>query len=113
GPTGRGHILGSQKRPAVTIPWLVLLFLLFGIVLYSHGLSSLPVLASMMGSAAVIIFSVQAGNALGRWAGGELEARIGTIGTVIAGAVVVGAGAILGVLVADFALMILSAALVG
>ena len=94
-------------------PWLVLGFLLIGVVLLSHGLSSLPVLASTYGSAAVVIFFVQAGNALGRWLGGEVEARSSTGATVVTGAILLAAGGVSGVLAASTWVMLISGVLIG
>lgn len=94
-------------------PWLALGFLLSGVVLLSHGLSSFPVLASAYGSAAVVIFSVQAGNALGRWLGGELEAWSTTGVTVITGALLLAAGGVLGVMATSTTVAIVSGVLVG
>src|SRR5690606_19246343 len=93
-------------RFAKNTPWLVLLFLLLGIVVLSHGLSSLPVMASTYANAAIVIFSVQAGNALGRWLGGELEAKAGTGITIIAGAALLAAGAALGIWAGGYAMLI-------
>lgn len=99
--------------PVAGAPWLVLCFLLVGVILLSHGLSSLPVLASAYGSAAVVIFSVQAGNALGRWLGGELEIRTTTGATIVTGAILLAAGGVSGVLAAGSLVMIISGVLIG
>lgn len=114
-PVTAGNTSKAQRMLQLVAgaPWLVLGFLLVGVVLLSHGLSSLPVLASAYGSAAVIIFSVQAGNALGRWLGGELEARSTTGATVITGAVLLAAGGVSGVLAASTTVMIVSGVLIG
>src|SRR5690606_31974711 len=94
GLVNRLQMMGKALAEA---PWLVLGFLIVGVALLSHGLSSMPVITSSYVSAAVVIFSVQAGNALGRWLGGELEARSTTGITVITAALLLAAGGILGV----------------
>lgn len=109
---------GSSKPQGVRAlvigaPWLVLVFLLVAVMLLSHGLSSLPVLAAEFGNAAVVIFAVQTGNAVGRSIGGELEARAATAATVITGAVLLAAGGTLGVLVTGSAAIIAAGALIG
>src|SRR5690606_12835002 len=93
--------------PVAGAPWFVLCFLLVGVILLSHGLSSLPVLASAYGNAAVVIFSVQAGNALGRWLGGELEIKTTTGATIVTGAILLAAGGVSGVLAAGSLVMII------
>lgn len=108
--SGKGGA-GRLRRLLADAPWLVLCFLLLGIIVLSHGLSSLPVLASAY--AAVVIFSVQAGNALGRWLGGELEARSTTGVTIVTGAVLLAAGGIAGVLAAIPAVVVAAGGLVG
>lgn len=83
-------------------PWLVMGLLLLGVIVLSYGLTSLPVLATPYGSAALIIFLVQAGNAVGRWLGGELEPRLTAAGTVMTGATLIGLGVIAGLLLTGF-----------
>lgn len=113
GAAGNASALHRMLALVAGAPWIVLAFLVVGVVLLSHGLSSLPVLASAYGSAAVIIFSVQAANALGRWLGGEVEARTTTGTTVVTGAVLLAAGGISGVLATSSMLMIVSGVLIG
>lgn len=106
----------QQRRMRLLVadaPWLALLLLLAAMVLFSHGLSSLPMMATAFGSAAVVVFAVQAGNALGRYVGGELDTRFATRATVITGAVILAVGSALGVLVGGAAAAILSGALIG
>jgi|GEM_PF-2893435 len=100
-------------RALAEAPWLVLGFLIVGVALLSHGLSSLPVITSSYVSAAVVIFSVQAGNALGRWFGGELEARSTTGITVLTAAALLAAGGVLGVVTTSSALVVLAGVLIG
>lgn len=76
-------------------PWLVLFLLLLGVTALSYGLTSLPVLATPLGSAALVIFCVQAGNAVGRWMGGELEPRLTAAGTVVTGVTLIAVGTVL------------------
>ncbi|GAB3054370.1 MFS transporter [Sediminivirga luteola] len=106
---------GPRGVPALVsgAPWLVLAVLLVAVVLLSHGLSSLPVLAAAHGSAAVTVFAVQVGNALGRGIGGELEARITTRATLIAGVLLLAAGGALGVATGGQGAVITAGALIG
>ncbi|MCG7311082.1 MFS transporter [Brachybacterium sp. ACRRE] len=94
-------------------PWLVLTLLLVSVVLLSHGLSSLPVLASAFGSTAVVVFAVQGGNALGRGLGGELEARTSARATTIAGALLLAVGGASGVVIDGLMAIIVAGALIG
>ncbi|SJM68329.1 MFS transporter [Gulosibacter sp. 10] len=94
------------------IPWLAVGLLLAAVVLLSHGLTSLPVTAAAQG-AALVVFAVQAGNALGRWLGGELEARTSARGAVLAGALLLASGGALGALVPGPASAIVSGVLLG
>lgn len=110
---GKKSGLRRMRDLVAGAPWLVLCFLLIGVVLLSHGLSSLPVLASAYGSAAVVIFSVQAGNALGRWLGGELEAKTTTGATIVTGAVLLAAGGVCGVFAASSTAAMVSGVLIG
>lgn len=91
-------MLSFLKKALAGAPWLVLGFLLVGIVLMSHGLTSLPVLAASYMNAALVVFSVQAANAVGRGIGGELEARTSTSITLVIGAALLVSGGLLGVL---------------
>lgn len=121
GAVGRGSAAsepyaGRSRGPRTLVsdvPWLIVALLLLSVVLLSHGLSSLPVLASAFGSAATVVFAVQGGNALGRGLGGELEARIGVRATAFGGALLLAAGGALGVLVDGMAGAIASGALIG
>ncbi|HLU20374.1 MAG TPA: MFS transporter [Pusillimonas sp.] len=110
GLVNRLQMMGKALAEA---PWLVLGFLIVGVALLSHGLSSMPVITSSYVSAAVVIFSVQAGNALGRWLGGELEARSTTGITVITAALLLAAGGILGVVTTSSVLIVLAGVLIG
>lgn len=94
-------------------PWLVLALLLVAVILLSHGLSSLPVLAAGSGSAAAVIFAVQGSNALGRSVGGELEARTTPHATFVIGAALLAAGGALGVSVTGFAAAVCAGVLIG
>nr|WP_269151251.1 MFS transporter [Spelaeicoccus albus] len=110
---------GTERKPrtrpslVANAPWLVLSLLLAAVVVLSHGLSSLPVLASAYGRAAVVVFAVQAGNALGRGIGGELEAKVEAGGAATTGAVLLAAGGVVGVLVGGSAAVIASGLLIG
>src|SRR5699024_1912522 len=79
-------------------PWLALALLLSTVILLSHGLTSLPVLATAFSGAAVVVFAVQAGNALGRGFGGAVEARAGAPVSLGIGALCLAVGGVLGVL---------------
>lgn len=94
-------------------PWAELAFLLVGVLLLSHGLSSFAVLGSVAGSAALVIFCVQLGNAIGRWLGGELERWLpaGATWALVAGCV--SAAAIAGVLVPGVAAVVVFGLLLG
>ena len=103
---GAGGERGGRYRetgPGLTsVPWLVLCVLMLGVLLLSHGLSSFPVLVSAAAeeggaSAAVAIFCVQAGNAAGKWAGGELEGRLRSSLVWWTGAAAITAGGVAGV----------------
>lgn len=104
---------GGPRRFGAGAPWLALGLLLAAVVLLSHGLTSLPVLATSFGGAALVVFAVQSGNALGRGLGGELEARIETPATLMVGSLGLAAGGVLGVLVGGPAAMIAAGALIG
>lgn len=104
---------GGVRRFVAGAPWLALGLLLAAVVLLSHGLTSLPVLATSFGGAAIVVFAVQSGNALGRGIGGELEARIEAPATLVAGSLSLAAGGVLGVLVGGPAAMIAAGALIG
>lgn len=101
------------RTMAATAPWAALIFLLFSVILLSHGLSSLPVLASPTGSASVVIFVVQTGNAIGRSLGGQLEAKLGTRPTALVGMVLLAAGGALGVLAPGTASALVAGACIG
>lgn len=96
-----------------TAPWLIVAFLLLSIVVLSQGLTALPVTASALGGAAVVIFAVQVGNALGRGFGGELETRTGATATAALGAVCVVGGGATSVLVSDYVVMVAAGAVTG
>lgn len=104
----------AQLRTLVTgAPWLVLAVLLAAVMLLSHGLSSLPALAAVSGSAALVIFAVQAGNSIGRGIGGELVSRTTAQSTLMIGAALVAAGGFLGVLIIGSWAIIAAGALIG
>src|SRR5699024_12640026 len=65
------------RRLLAGAPWLALALLLSTVILLSHGLTSLPGLATAFSGAAVVVLAVQAGNALGRGFGGEGEGGAG------------------------------------
>lgn len=114
--TGGNATVGKLRGVRALVlgtPWLVLSALLVAVILLSHGLSSLPVLAATHGSAAVVVFAVQVGNALGRGIGGELEARIKTRATFITGVVLLAAGGVCGVLITGQIAVIIAGALIG
>lgn len=94
---GSGRPRGIRRLVAGA-PWSALVLLLVAVILLAHGLTSLPVLATAFGGAALVVFAVQAGNALGRGLGGELEARAGASAALVAGALCLAAGGALGVL---------------
>ena len=94
-------------------PWLALVLLLAAVILLSHGLTSLPVLATAFDGAALVVFAVQAGNALGRGLGGELEARSGALATLLLGVLGVAAGGVLGVLDSGAVAVLAAGALIG
>ncbi|MDN5820108.1 MAG: MFS transporter [Brachybacterium sp.] len=104
---------GRVQRFVAGAPWLALALLLAVVVLFSHGLTSLPVLASSFGGAALVVFTVQLGNALGRGIGGELEARIEAPAALVVGSLSLAAGGVLGVLVSVAAAMLASGVLIG
>lgn len=104
---------GGVQRFVAGAPWLALGLLLAVVVLLSHGLTSLPVLASSFGGAALVVFAVQLGNALGRGIGGELEARIEAPAALVVGSLSLAAGGMLGVLVSGAASMIAAGVLIG
>lgn len=104
------HRLGALIRE---VPWHIIAFLLLTVLLFSHGLTSAPSLAMAVGNAAAVIFAMQCGNAFGRWAGGELEARTSRSLTLLVGAGFVAAGAAVGVWLPDFVAILVSAAVLG
>lgn len=108
-----GRKLDKATESIAGTPWLMLVVLLVAVVLLSHGLSSLPVLATPYGSAATVVFAVQFGSALGRGIGGEMEARIQARVTLIAGAILLTGGGTLGVLIAGGTAAITAGALIG
>ncbi|WP_293696769.1 MFS transporter [uncultured Agrococcus sp.] len=105
----------SGRLHAVTagVPWAVLVFLLLGVVMLSHGLTSLPALAAASVNPALLLFGVQAANAVGRWLGGELDGRIPASATTLIGAIAVVAGGTIGVLLAGTIPALSAAVLVG
>jgi predicted MFS family arabinose efflux permease len=116
--TGLPSALASTQQRKLqelfsSIPWQVMVLLLIAVVMLSHGLSSLPVSAAAFGGAAVVVFAVQIGNALGRALGGECEARLGTNATIIVGVLLLAAGGTLGVFVQDASITMVSAVLLG
>ena len=116
--TGPAPVPGSGRsrgirRLVAGAPWPALALLLVAIILLSHGLTSLPVLATAFDGAALVVFAVQAGNALGRGLGGELEARAGTPLTLVAGALCLASGGVLGVLGDGRAAVLAAGALIG
>lgn len=111
-PAWEGRRRGASAFVAGT-PWAVLGLLLAAVILLSHGLTSLPVLAASFGSAAVVVFAVQVGNALGRGIGGQLEARITTLAALIAGAMLLVSGGALGALTGGWTAAIVAGALIG
>lgn len=94
-------------------PWLVLGLLVLSMTMFSHGLSSLPSVAAAYANVALVVFAVQAGNALGRGVGGWAEYRLGPGGAMLAAAVVVAAAGSLGVLLPIAAAALASGALIG
>lgn len=96
GARPRRSARGRARLLAAGAPWLALTFLLVAVLLLSHGLTTLPVIDAAHGHAAMIVFAVQAANALGRGAGGELEARTTSPITAGVGAVLLAAGGVLG-----------------
>ena len=123
-PGGAGREPGRAGVPGRVraVPWRgrlsgvpigVLAFLLVSVLLLSHGLSSFAVLGSVAGSAALVIFCVQLGNAIGRWLGGELERWLpaGATWALVAGCV--SAAAIAGVLVPGVAAVVVFGLLLG
>ena len=105
----------SAPVHAVTpgVPWAVLVFLLLGVVMLSHGLTSLPALAAASVNPALLLFGVQAANAVGRWLGGELDGRIPASTTALTGAIAVVVGGTTGVLLAGTIPALSAAVLVG
>lgn len=110
GPGGRSRRMGALVAGA---PWLVLGLLLTAVTLLSHGLTSLPVLAAPLGGATAVVFAVQVGNAIGRGIGGELEARTSAPTTVLAGALLLTTGAVLGVPESGLPALVVAGALIG
>lgn len=107
--SARLRVISTALR---TAPWFIVAFLLLSIVILSHGLTSLPVTASVLGSAAAVIFSVQVGNAIGRGFGGELETRTGALTASITGAALVVIGGAASV-VDNFAVILVTGAMIG
>ncbi|HLQ81387.1 MAG TPA: MFS transporter [Brachybacterium sp.] len=101
------------RRLLAGAPWLALALLLSTVILLSHGLTSLPVLATAFSGAAVVVFAVQAGNALGRGFGGEVEARAGAPVSLGIGALCLAVGGVLGVLGGGAVAVSLAGALIG
>ncbi|MGJ0204096.1 MFS transporter [Leucobacter sp. gxy201] len=123
-PAGAGREPGRAGVPGRVraVPWRgrlsgvpigVLAFLLVSVLLLSHGLSSFAVLGSDAAGAALAIFCVQLGNAIGRWLGGELERWLpaGVAWVLVAGCVAVAAAA--GVLVPGLAAVVVCGLLLG
>lgn len=116
-PDGPGASWSSRVRvigdALSTAPWFIVVFLLLSIVILSHGLTSLPVTASALGSAAAVIFVVQVGNAIGRGFGGELETRTGALTTSVTGALLLVIGGVTSVLVDNFAVILAAGVMIG
>src|SRR5699024_3825115 len=75
---------------------------------------ALPILlATAFSGAAVVVFTVQAGNALGRGFGGEVEARAGAPVSLGIGALCLAVGGVLGVLGGGAVAVSLAGALIG
>ncbi len=108
-----GGASGGLRSLLAGVPWLVLCLLLVGVLVLSHGLTSLPVLASSFGSAAAVIFCVQLGCAAGRGIGGELGRWIPPGGEWAVAAAPAGIGGVLGMLLPEFAAGLLWALLLG
>ncbi|WP_156892825.1 hypothetical protein [Corynebacterium sputi] len=79
----------------------------------SHALTSLPVLASAIGSASAVVFAGQLGNAVGRGFGGELGTRAGTSGSVAIAAALIVVGGIIGAVSGSFSGAIASGVVIG
>lgn len=109
---GSGRARGLRRLVAGA-PWPALALLLVAVVLLSHGLTSLPVLATAFDGAALVVFAVQAGNALGRGLGGEFETRVGAPATLVAGALCLAVGGVLGVLSDGAVTMLAAGTLIG
>lgn len=112
-PTPTASRVGGMRRVTAGAPWLALALMLVAVVLFSHGLTSLPVLATSFGGAAIVVFAVQCGNALGRGLGGELEARSTAPATLLIGSLALAAGGVLGVLGPGAVMMLVAGALLG
>lgn len=96
-----------------TAPWLIVAFLILCTVVMSHALTSLPVLASAIGSASAVVFAGQLGNAVGRGFGGELGTRAGTSGSVAIAAALIVVGGIIGAVSGSFSGAIASGVVIG
>src|SRR5699024_11207964 len=65
------------RRVVAGARWVAVAVVLAAVILLSRGLTGLPVLDGAFSGGAVGVSAVQAGTALGRGLGGEVEARAG------------------------------------
>ena len=104
---------GGWRGMFSRVPWLVMTLLLLAVVLLSHGLTSLPVSVVAFGTAALVVFAAQAGNAIGRAVGGELESAFGPALALGVGTALLTVGGVLGVLALGTTPALTSGALIG
>lgn len=92
---------------------LTLTFLLLAVLFLSHGITSLPVLASDSVGPALTILLAQLGTAGGRWLGGFAEPRITRSGTIMMATVLLVVGATTGVFTSNGETIGISAIILG
>ncbi|GAA4515106.1 MFS transporter [Brevibacterium yomogidense] len=103
----------TSTAGALRLLSLTLVFLLLAVLFLSHGITSLPVLATDSVGPAATILLVQLGTAGGRWLGGFAEPRLTRSGTILLATVLILAGGITGVLGSAISLVAVSAVVLG
>lgn len=103
----------TSTAGALRLLSLTLVFLLLAVLFLSHGITSLPVLATDSVGPAATILLVQLGTAGGRWLGGFAEPRLTRSGTILLATVLILGGGITGVLGSAIFVVAASAVVLG
>lgn len=112
-PSARANTSSRLRAFVAGAPWLVLCLMLIAMTLFSHGISSLPAISSAYVNAALVVFTVQAGNAVGRGLGGPAEQHLGQSGALLVGATIFAVGGILGVVTSSTVSTLVAGGLIG